>query len=405
MKKLFLLLLSAMLIAMFCIPRVAGESDKVLITMQIGNKTAYINGEPFIMDAAPVIVPPGRTVVPIRFISEGFGADVQWSGTTKTVTITMDSIPYIKNQMLFLESNNAGLKSENAKLKNDNAKLEDENDALKVALDKFKDSIPPEIVISEPANNSTVSASSITVRGNVSDNTDKIITLTVNGHEWHYDTSGNFSFNIDLPLDGTNIISIKASDRAGNTNEYVLTVYKQTRSWTLTDNEIQDAINEGMAANNDDDFIAFSEQYNVPGHNPQDPYRIRVSVKTPYYWVALSAYMAKSSGKTYTINDGRLTLLRWGEEVSFDVSISGSSDNFANNYSAKIKIGEKTIYPIDSEIVCKQTPYYPNYPQYVSFNTYDFNNSQIPRDATVTLVINDGHGGTESFVIDLSKMP
>ena len=59
-------------------------SDK--IKMQIGKKTAFINGIEIALDVAPYIV-NGRTLVPIRFISETFGAEVVWDGTTKTVTI------------------------------------------------------------------------------------------------------------------------------------------------------------------------------------------------------------------------------------------------------------------------------------------------------------------------------
>jgi len=59
-------------------------SDK--ITMQIGKKTAVVNGKQVELDVAPYIV-NGRTLVPIRFILETFGADVVWDGTTKTVTI------------------------------------------------------------------------------------------------------------------------------------------------------------------------------------------------------------------------------------------------------------------------------------------------------------------------------
>ena len=128
MKKVVSICLVVSILAVFFFVGTAKSvNEKTIISMQIGNKTAYINGEPFVMDAAPVIVPPGRTVVPIRFISEGFGADVQWEGATKTVTMTMDSIPYLKNQMLFLESNNTGLKSENTKLKSQNADLTTRN--------------------------------------------------------------------------------------------------------------------------------------------------------------------------------------------------------------------------------------------------------------------------------------
>jgi hypothetical protein len=59
-------------------------SDK--IKMQIGKKTAIVNGVEIALDVAPFIV-NGRTLVPIRFISEAFGAEVVWDGTTKTVTI------------------------------------------------------------------------------------------------------------------------------------------------------------------------------------------------------------------------------------------------------------------------------------------------------------------------------
>lgn len=38
-------------------------------------------------------------MVPVRFISEGLGAEVAWDGNTKTVTITMDSIDYLKLQV------------------------------------------------------------------------------------------------------------------------------------------------------------------------------------------------------------------------------------------------------------------------------------------------------------------
>ena len=49
-------------------------------------KTAYINGEEFQLDVPATIV-SGRTLVPVRFISEGFGAEVSWEGETKTITI------------------------------------------------------------------------------------------------------------------------------------------------------------------------------------------------------------------------------------------------------------------------------------------------------------------------------
>ena len=47
--------------------------------------TAYINGEVYTLDASPYIKPPGRTMVPLRFISEGLGATVDYAPKTGKV--------------------------------------------------------------------------------------------------------------------------------------------------------------------------------------------------------------------------------------------------------------------------------------------------------------------------------
>jgi hypothetical protein len=38
-------------------------------------------------------------MVPVRFVSEGMGALVNWNEKTETVIITNDSIPYLKYQL------------------------------------------------------------------------------------------------------------------------------------------------------------------------------------------------------------------------------------------------------------------------------------------------------------------
>src|SRR5690606_33802984 len=49
--------------------------------------TAYINGSQFKMDVAPVII-EGRTLVPLRFVSEAYGAYVDWDNKAKRVAIS-----------------------------------------------------------------------------------------------------------------------------------------------------------------------------------------------------------------------------------------------------------------------------------------------------------------------------
>ena len=54
--------------------------------IQVGYMTADVNGKPFALQDAPVIV-KGRTFVPLRFIAENFGAQVDWNGQLKMVSI------------------------------------------------------------------------------------------------------------------------------------------------------------------------------------------------------------------------------------------------------------------------------------------------------------------------------
>jgi hypothetical protein len=56
------------------------------IRLQIGNKTAVVNGKSVVLSLAPFLQ-TGTTMVPIRFVSEVLGATVVWDGATKTVSI------------------------------------------------------------------------------------------------------------------------------------------------------------------------------------------------------------------------------------------------------------------------------------------------------------------------------
>jgi len=63
-----------------------------IITLTIG-KTGYkINGATKTSDAAPYIAPDGRTMVPLRLISEALGAEVSWNATKREVTISAPSV-------------------------------------------------------------------------------------------------------------------------------------------------------------------------------------------------------------------------------------------------------------------------------------------------------------------------
>lgn len=56
------------------------------VELQIGVQTAKVNGTSMTLAQKPQIV-NGRTLVPLRFVSEALGAEVAWKGETRTVEI------------------------------------------------------------------------------------------------------------------------------------------------------------------------------------------------------------------------------------------------------------------------------------------------------------------------------
>jgi len=69
---------------------VTATRDGIIITMSIGSNVLMVNGESIQLEVPAKLVGV-RTVVPIRAIAEGFGADVQWDQGTQTVYITTDA--------------------------------------------------------------------------------------------------------------------------------------------------------------------------------------------------------------------------------------------------------------------------------------------------------------------------
>jgi hypothetical protein len=61
---------------------------KTKIVIQVGNTTGLINDKTVKLDAVPKIV-NGRTLVPLRFVAEAFGAQVQWNPVFKLVIINL----------------------------------------------------------------------------------------------------------------------------------------------------------------------------------------------------------------------------------------------------------------------------------------------------------------------------
>jgi len=61
--------------------------DGLVVTLTPGRREAAINGRPVLLDVAPANV-GGRTLVPLRFIGEAFGAKVGWYGEARVISVS-----------------------------------------------------------------------------------------------------------------------------------------------------------------------------------------------------------------------------------------------------------------------------------------------------------------------------
>lgn len=66
---------------------ITAQKGSTTIFLKVDYQYAKINGVSTKLDV-PARIISGRTLVPVRFISQALGADVQWNASTKTVTIT-----------------------------------------------------------------------------------------------------------------------------------------------------------------------------------------------------------------------------------------------------------------------------------------------------------------------------
>jgi len=66
---------------------VIGTRENTVVILTIGSTTPTVNGQIVPIDVPAQLV-DGRTLVPLRFVAESFGVEVNWDGSTRTVTIT-----------------------------------------------------------------------------------------------------------------------------------------------------------------------------------------------------------------------------------------------------------------------------------------------------------------------------
>jgi len=69
--------------------RIYLPGKEIRITLQVNNTIGRVNNEIIKLDAPPQII-SGRTIVPLRFIAEAFGAQVNWDGRLRQIKIDLE---------------------------------------------------------------------------------------------------------------------------------------------------------------------------------------------------------------------------------------------------------------------------------------------------------------------------
>lgn len=70
--------------------KVIAQKGQTIIVLAIDSAGATVNNIPVMLDQ-PAVIKEGRTLAPLRFVSEQFGFRVDWNGETRVITLT--SIP------------------------------------------------------------------------------------------------------------------------------------------------------------------------------------------------------------------------------------------------------------------------------------------------------------------------
>jgi len=71
--------------------KVSIKTASKTIELWIDNNTARVNGQSVMIDpdnpnVMPIVIPPGRTMLPLRFIADNLDCNVDWNDLTREVT-------------------------------------------------------------------------------------------------------------------------------------------------------------------------------------------------------------------------------------------------------------------------------------------------------------------------------
>ena len=87
---------------------------KSVIQLKIGSRTMYVDENPVVLDAAPIIL-NSRTLLPIRAVVEATGGTIAWEASTRKVTIVRKD----KTLVLWIDRNVATLNGQSVNIDSD----------------------------------------------------------------------------------------------------------------------------------------------------------------------------------------------------------------------------------------------------------------------------------------------
>lgn len=135
--KTFLILIGLLFFSFISILFAGELSDYISIRLQIGNKTAFVNEEKKTLDSAPLIV-SGRTLVPLRFISENMGGEINYNNQTREISLKFKNIEKISNSLKEQIILTDTLQKEIIALQSEQTDMQKKLDAMEIENKRYK---------------------------------------------------------------------------------------------------------------------------------------------------------------------------------------------------------------------------------------------------------------------------
>lgn len=91
MKKNLAAFFTAAAMCVSAVPFVSAQTEDVEISFKVGDSVLLINGVETEVET-PYVAGEGTTLVPLRVITEAFGTQVEWEGSSQTITLTYPGV-------------------------------------------------------------------------------------------------------------------------------------------------------------------------------------------------------------------------------------------------------------------------------------------------------------------------